>query len=352
MKKFFLPLLVFFSLLPAVNAQKAQKAVYGVAFYNLENLFDTINNNGKYDIEFSPQGSRQWDGKKYWQKQYNMAYAISQMANKFIPDGPAIVGICEIENVDVIKDLVNMAPIKHNKYKIVHYDSPDKRGVDVGMIYNPKFFKVLHSNSHRLTLEDRPSFKTRDQLVVTGLLGGVKISVIVNHWPSRLGGERASSFLREAAAALTKHIADSLFAEDPNAGVIIMGDLNDDPDNKSVKDVIGAKKKISEVPVNGFYNPFWSLLDKGIGSLAYDGKWNLFDQILVSQNLLDGQSKLKYWRAEVFNFAFLTNRSGDYKGYPFRTFAGGVFLNGYSDHFPTIVYLTKGIDGNTIQSEE
>ena len=137
--------------------------------------------------------------------------------------------------------------------------------------------------------------------------------------------------------------ADSLLNEDPNAGVIIMGDMNDDPDNKSVRDVLGAKKKISEVPENGFYNPFWQLIDKGIGSLAYDGKWNLFDQIIVSKNLHDNKKGLDFWRAEIFNASFLTNRSGDYKGYPKRTFSGGVFLNGYSDHFPTIIYLTKSI---------
>ncbi|MEG2945945.1 MAG: hypothetical protein RR837_04255 [Bacteroidales bacterium] len=191
-------------------------------------------------------------------------------------------------------------------------------------------------------IPSKPDFLTRDQLVVTGLLGGDKISFIVNHWPSRLGGESQSSFLREAAAALTRSIADSLLRDDPNAGVVIMGDLNDDPFNKSVKDVIGAKKKVEEVPDGGFYNPMWSILDKGIGTLGYRGNWNLFDQIIISKNLLGkNRETLKFWRAEVFNKPFLTNESGQYKGYPKRTFAGGVFLNGYSDHFPSLIYLVK-----------
>lgn len=323
--------------------EKSRVVVYGVAFYNQENLFDTINNNGKYDEEFSPKGARQWTGEKYWSKIDNMASVFKAMANKYIPTGPAIVGVSEIENITVLQDLVKAAPIREWNWQIVHYDSPDKRGIDVGLLYNPKFFKVLSTASRRLYVPSNPNFLTRDQLVVTGLLGGDKVSIIVNHWPSRLGGESQSSYLREAAAALTRSIADSLLREDPKAGVIIMGDLNDDPFNKSVKDVIGAKKYENEVPEGGFFNPFWSFIDKGIGTLGYRGNWNLFDQIMISQNLLGKDRRtLKYWRAEVFNKPFLTNEYGQYKGYPKRTYAGGVFINGYSDHFPTLIYLVKG----------
>lgn len=324
--------------------EKKKVVVYGVAFYNLENLFDTINNNDKYDQEFSPQGARQWTGKKYQSKLTNMAYVFSEMANKFIPQGPAVVGVVELENKSVLEDLVRQPAIKNWNWQIVHYDSPDRRGVDVGLLYNPKYFKVLSSASRRLIIPSKPDFLTRDQLVVTGLLGGEKISFIVNHWPSRLGGESQSSYLREAAAALTRSIADSLLREDPNAGVVIMGDLNDDPFSKSVKDVLGAKRNVEEVPDGGFYNPMWSIIDRGIGTLGYRGNWNLFDQFVISKNLLGkNRDALKFWRAEVFNKPFLTNDSGQYKGYPKRTFAGGVFLNGYSDHFPTLIYLVKGV---------
>lgn len=336
-------LLSFIGFAFLAGAQESKKiAVYGVAFYNLENLFDTINNNDKYDAEFSPQGDRQWTGKKYWSKVRNMASVFKEMANKYIPTGPAVIGVAELENRSVLEDLVKDPTIRAWNLQIVHFDSPDRRGVDVGLLYNPKFFKVLSTASRRLFIPSKPDFLTRDQLVVTGLLGGDKISFIVNHWPSRLGGESQSSYLREAAAALTRSIADSLLREDPNAGVVIMGDLNDDPFNKSVKDVIGAKKKVEEVPDGGFFNPMWSILDKGIGTLAYRGNWNLFDQIIVSKNLLGkNRESLKFWRAEVFNKPFLTNDSGQYKGYPKRTFSGGVFLNGYSDHFPSLIYLVK-----------
>ena len=268
-------------------------------------------------------------------KQKNMARVIKDMKVD-------ILGICEVENISVIEDLVNMPDIKNSGYKIVHYDSPDKRGVDVGLIYDPKKFIVLCSNSHRLTIENNPDFKTRDQLVVSGLLGGEKVSVIVNHWPSRLGGESQSSYLREAAAALTKSIADSCIKDDPQTKVIIMGDMNDDPTNKSCKVVLGAKKKAKEVKEGGYFNTMWMHYDKGIGTLQFRGDWNLFDQIIISENLLNAdQGKLKFSKSEIFNKDYLINQEGTYKGYPKRTFAAGVFLNGYSDHFPTLIYLTQ-----------
>lgn len=336
------------SLLIAVTASaqndKKQFIVLGVAFYNLENLFDTINNNGKYDLEFSPAGAKKWDGTKYRSKINNMAYAISQMKSKTTPMGPAIIGVSEIENRTVLDDLVKNEQIKDWNLRVVHHDSPDRRGVDVGLLYNPRFFKVLNVTNHRLIIDSDSTFRTRDQMCVTGLLAGEKISVIVNHWPSRLGGEERSSHLREAAAALSKHIADSLWSVDPKQAVVVMGDLNDDPFNKSCAVVLGAKKEKTGVGEHGFYNPFWKTLDKGIGSLAYRGAWNLFDQIIISGNLLEGtQPALTYWKHEVLNKDFLTNQEGQYKGYPHRTFSGGAFLNGYSDHYPTIVYFTKEI---------
>ncbi|MGL4293144.1 MAG: endonuclease/exonuclease/phosphatase family protein [Bacteroidales bacterium] len=325
-------------------AQNKKVAVYGVGFYNLENLFDTINNNGKYDLEFSPEGARRWNGQKYWSKQKNMAYTIAQMGKETLPNGLAVLGVSEIENRSVLEDLVKTGELANRNLKIVHYDSPDKRGVDVGLLYDPKSFRVLASQSRRLYMPEKPDFLTRDQLVVTGLLAGEKISFVVNHWPSRLGGESQSSPLREAAAALTKSIVDSLMQLDPKAGVIVMGDLNDDPINKSCKDVLRAKKKEKEVAEGDMFNTMWQIYDKGIGTLAYKGQWNLFDQIIITPNLLGKErSNLKFWKAEVFNKPFLMNEDGLYKGYPKRTHAAGVFLNGYSDHFPTLIYLAKEV---------
>lgn len=327
------------------TAQKSDKKVMvlGVAFYNLENLFDTINANGSYDLEFSPNGARQWNGDKYWKKIRNMSYAISQMTTKTTPMGPAIIGVSEIENKSVLDDLVRAEAIKKWQLQVIHHDSPDRRGVDVGLLYNPRFFRPLNVTNHTLRIDGYPEFRTRDQMCVYGLLAGEKVAVIVNHWPSRLGGQEQSSYLREAAAALSKEIADSVWRTDPDVGVIVLGDLNDDPHDRSCAKVLGAKKDAKEVTdAHGFYNPFWAVLDRGIGSLAYRGAWNLFDQIIISGNLLGKkQGGLKYWKCEVMNREFLRDTEGNRQGYPRRTFASGVFLNGYSDHFPTEIFFTK-----------
>ncbi len=344
MRKLILSLAVILGMVSPLVGNAKRYQMFGVAFYNLENLFDTINNNGKYDLEFSPAGKNNWDSHKYWSKIKNMSYAISQMKTKTTPLGPALIGCSEIENITVLEDLVKADAIKDLGLKIIHHDSPDVRGVDVAMLYNPRFFQPIRVTNHRLVIPGREWWKTRDQMCVTGLLGGQRVGVIVNHWPSRRGGSKESSYLREAAAELCKQITDSLLSVDPNMGVIIMGDLNDDPSDKSCSETLGAVKNIKNVLPGGFFNPYWGLLDKGIGSYIYRGGWDLFDQIIINSNLVDGKCGLIFKEALVRNMEFLKQQTGQYKGYPFRTFSGGVWTNGYSDHFPTEIFLLKEID--------
>ncbi|MDO9153927.1 MAG: endonuclease/exonuclease/phosphatase family protein [Paludibacter sp.] len=328
------------STIPESNNEKINVEISGVAFYNLENLFDTINNENN-DEEYLPNGANKWNTMKYKAKLHNMSYAISLIGLDVVPKGVAILGVSEIENRGVLEDLVKQPAIKDRSYQIVHYDSPDRRGVDVGLLYNPKLFIVTNSKSYRL---NSPLFNspTRDQLMVSGYLKGEKIHVIVNHWPSRIGGEDASRPRRNAAAALTRSIADSLFNVDPKAKIIIMGDLNDDPFNESCSVVLAAKKNLQDVKEGELYNPFWKMHEKGIGSLAYNDQWNLFDQIIISSQLARGNRKeLTYWKSEVFNRNFLTQQEGRFKGSPLRTHAAGVWLNGYSDHYPTLIYLVR-----------
>ena len=330
------------------RGEEKKVATFGVAFYNLENLFDTINNNGKYDLEFSPAGSRKWDGKKYWSKIKNLSYAISQMTTRTTPKGPAVIGVSEIENITVLEDLVKADAIRDWNLKIVHHDSPDARGVDVGLLYNPEMFRVLTVENHRLEIPELPKFRTRDQMCVIGLMGTratgySRMAIIVNHWPSRRGGEAESSWLREAAARLNAKIAADLLAKYPDIGIITMGDMNDDPFNKSVSQVLGAVKDIDKTAEGGFYNPFWEKLDKGIGSYIYRGGWNLFDQIIINSNLVDGKCGLKFYAAEVLNRQFLLQQDGQYKGYPLRTFSSGAWTNGYSDHLPTEIFLVREV---------
>lgn len=345
-KKFMLALAALLLIATASTAQKKQYQVTGIAFYNLENLFDTIPNNplGR-DVEYTPDGAKQWTGKRYWNKIHNLAYVIANMKTDMTPAGPAVIGVSEIENITVLQDLVNDEQIRGLNLQIIHHDSPDRRGVDVGFLYNTRLFRPLNITHHTLKIESNPDFATRDQTCVSGLLMGEPVSLIVNHWPSRLGGQQQSSYLREAAAALSKHIADSVLAVNPKQKVIIMGDLNDDPQDASCAKVLGAKKKQQDVKEGGWFNPWWEVLDKGIGTLAYKGQWNLFDQIIVNHNLLGtDRSTWKYFKCKILNdIPGLRTTEGDRQGYPLRTFASGIYLNGYSDHFPTQIFLVREI---------
>ena len=335
------------SILVTATAFAQQKAaVYSVAFYNLENLFDTINNPETNDEEFLPNGTYRWGTLKYKNKLQNMAYTISKLAtDKFCPQGPAVIGVSEIENRQVLEDLIKTGELANRNYDIVHFDSPDRRGVDVGMLYDRNQFTVDTAISVRLTFKHDPTRLTRDQLLVSGRLAGERVHIIVNHWPSRLGGEKKSRPSREAAAALSKQLADSVLAADPNSKVIIMGDLNDDPYNKSCSEVLGAVKEQNQVVEGGYFNAMWKLYDEGYGTLGYQGKWNLFDQMIISANLVGkDRSTLKYFKTEIFNKDFLRQDNGKYKGYPKRTHAQGRYLNGYSDHFPVIIYLAKVVN--------
>ena len=332
--------LIALQLVYTSTAQEKKFAVYGVAFYNLENLFDTKKDSIINDEEYTSEGANAWDENKYKNKLNNMAYVLNQLGGKYLPQGPAVIGVSEVENRGVLEDLVKTNEFAQRGYEIVHYDSPDFRGIDVALLYNPKLFTVESSKAIPFKVTDNPNFKTRDQLLVTGYLAGEKIHVIVAHWPSRRGGKQSD--YRERAAALGKTIIDSLYKVDPNSKVFYMGDLNDDPFDKSVSKVIGAKRNQADVEKGGMFNPFWNILDSGVGSLAYNGSWNLFDQIMVSNNLVGtDRTNLKFWKAEVFNKDFLINQDGQFKGYPKRTFSKGIWLNGYSDHLPTIVYLLK-----------
>jgi hypothetical protein len=323
------------------NNKKLKLQVSCVAFYNLENLFDTIDNANVIDEEFLPNGAMKWGTMKYNTKLQHMSNAISQIGLEYCPQGISLIGVSEVENRGVLENLVKQPDLAKRSYQIVHYDSPDRRGIDVALLYNPKLFIVTNSKSYRLHTTDT-AFLTRDQLMVSGYLQGEKVHVIVNHWPSRTGGEERSRPKRNAAAALTRSIADSLFRVDPKAKIIIMGDLNDDPFNESCATILGAKKELNEVKDGELYNTLWKTLGKGIGSLAYADQWNLFDQIIVSSEIaLADPSKLKLWKAEVFNKPFLTQQEGRYKGSPLRTHAGGAWTNGYSDHYPTFIYLVK-----------
>ncbi|MFD2551292.1 endonuclease/exonuclease/phosphatase family protein [Bizionia sediminis] len=350
MKKFKIgALLAFICLTISVNAQEAKKfKIHTVAFYNLENLFDTINDPNKND-EASPIMEMKVNTSTIYKKKvHNMARVLADIGTDTAKNSPVIIGVAEVENIKVLEDVVNDPQLFSKDYGVIHYDSPDRRGIDVGLIYQKKYFTPTHSSNHELVIIDDRSGRrvyTRDQLLVSGKLDGELIHILVNHWPSRSGGEARSRPKRVAAAKLSKKIIDSLQTADPYAKVIIMGDFNDDPTNTSIKDVLGAKKEKEDVALKGIYNPFESLFKMGIGSNAYRDSWSLFDQVLVTQPFLEKDySSWRLYQAHVFNKNYLVNKKGRYKGYPFRSFSNGGFTDGFSDHFPAYIYLIKQVD--------
>lgn len=339
--KRFLTISVLLLGITLVFAQQKNYSVYSIAFYNIENLFDTEDDpDNPGDDEFLPGSAYNWTQDKYEKKLDNIARVISRLGRDYCPLGPAVIGISEVENRKVLEDLVKRPAIVAMGLEIIHKESPDRRGIDVALLYNPKLFKVTGYFASPYHNEQDPEYVSRDQLWVSGILAGEKIHVSVNHWPSRYGSR--SSILREAAAANVKVVVDSLYGDDPNTKIFIMGDLNDDPVDRSTRVVLDAKRIPGEVKPGGLFNPMWRLYSQGIGSLAYQGKWSLFDQIIVSYPLLGNDySQLRFWRAEVFNKDFLIQKEGPNKGYPLRTFSNNTFINGYSDHLPVIAYLIR-----------
>ena len=364
-------LCLFLATFIAINATAQQKQfkLHTIAFYNFENLFDTIKDPVNYDEEYTPVNG--WTSKNYKKKLDNLARVISELGTSDVQkNAPVVIGTCEIENRRVLEDLIKHPKLVNLGYSIIHFDSPDKRGIDTGFLYQSKYFTpTSYTNIPLMISKDMLSNKkskkeedvdtddksiseegsnrvyTRDQLLVTGLLDGEEISFIVNHWPSRSGGEKRSSPYREAAGKLNRKIIDSLYNLNPNANIITMGDLNDDPVNKSVKREIGTVANKEDIEPLGMYNPMEKLYKNGEGTLGYRDAWNLFDQIILSEPLVRKEKYEKndfstwtYWKVGRFIKPYLIQSEGQYKGYPRRNSNG---VPGYSDHFAVYVYLIK-----------
>lgn len=327
------------------QAQEKQYQVVATAFYNLENLYDTIDDPTKDDEEFLPNGAKKYTGQIFLEKLDRLSEVISKLAIEKTPDGPAIIGLSEVENREVLQALVKHPLLASRGYRICHHNSPDVRGVDVAMLYNPKYFVPIKTHSINVPLisESGSVIKTRDILWVEGYLMGEKIHVFVNHWPSRRGGEEASAPRRQKAASICKATIDSIQKAEPGAKAFLMGDLNDDPMSASIKKVLNATGDTAKLADGRMYNPFEPFYKKGIGTLAWQDSWNLFDQIIFTPSWIRTNTTNGWFfsSAEVFNRSFLTQKTGNFKGYPLRTYVGNEYQSGYSDHFPVIVYLYR-----------
>ena len=341
------------------KAQEKKFAVHTVAFYNIENFYDMKNDPNTRDDEWV------YTKEYYTKKVQNIAKVIAQLGTGENPNSPTIIGLAEVENRSVLEDLVKDPQIIGRDYGIVHFDSPDSRGIDCAFLYQKKYFKLNSTSNIPLLITEAdtkaPSkpkkadedvndekfevdvetkrIRTRDQILMSGILDGEEMHFIVNHWPSRRGGEKISSPLREKAAALNVKIIDSLQRINPNAKILTMGDLNDGPFNNSIKKVLNAKANKKDVAALGIYNPMENMANKGIGTLAYRDAWDIFDQILMTEPLVrEDYSSWHFWKAGVYNKQFMIQPDGRYKGYGLRN---NTLTPGYSDHFPVYVYLIK-----------
>jgi len=393
MKKFLSLLAVVFSVMVFAQQGKLKK-VAAIGFLNVENLWDTIRSAdyidgtkdktnpafhrsipfdsikfleaekhegqwsdnlliGKKAVryqsgseEFTPKSAKNYNTKIYKAKLANEAKVISELGAQYTKTAPAIVGLIEVENRQVIQDLIKEPALAKYDYGIIHYNSYDYRGIDVALIYQKRRFTVTNSLKKELKVFDENGKReyTRDILVVTGFLDNEKVAFFMNHWPSRRGGEAASLPKRNAAAVLLKQQMDSVRTADPSTKLFAMGDFNDDPVSASLKTHLKAVGNVKDLNENTPYlNLMYPLYKNGIASLAYQDSGNLFDQIIVSKNLVLDKNPKEYsvFKAEVFAPPYLVNKEGNYKGYPFRSWNGDQFTGGYSDHFPAFVILQK-----------
>lgn len=347
-------LLILMSL--SASAQKTQQN-YVIGFYNLENLFDIYDDPVKNDNEFLPEGKNKWTQAKYEKKLHNMAKVIRSMADNN-KRWHTILGISEIENRLVIEDLVSQPEIADANYQIVHYDSPDRRGVDVALLYKPDQFTYLDSESIPFDFNsdidfsdtDTSYFKTRDILMAHGLIAGEHFAFYVAHLPSRVGGKGGN--LRSRGAEIIYNHSRELEAKYPGIKIVAMGDMNDNPTDDSMAKYLHGQERLENVTPTEFYSPYISMLKAGYGSLCYQGVWSIYDLELVNYNLAhapDGGLKIqpvtknhgKEYYGVVFKRPWMTTQKGQYKGYPFRTFSNGAFVGGYSDHYPTYIVIGK-----------
>lgn len=314
---------------------------YKILFYNVENLFDIYNDTLKNDEEFLPEGERFWSKHRYYNK-LNNTYKVIMAVGEWNP--PAIIGLCEIENRKVLHDLVHNTPLVKFEYKIIHKESPDRRGIDVGFLYREELFKPLKSEFIPINFPNNPESKTRDIIYVKGIANKIDtLHIFVNHWPSRWGGQLESESKRVFVSSVLRSKVDSIFKSYSASNIIVTGDFNDYPDNKSINDILNASQNLDSILKDQLYNLSAQLFKtKNIGTYKYQGEWGVLDQFIVSGNLLKNGNKIQASVNDtyIFNADFLLEPDEGYFGYkPFRTFIGYKYNGGFSDHLPTYLIL-------------
>lgn len=330
---------IIMSIVCIVNTSAQSDKKICVAFYNQENLFDTLDDPNKIDEEFLPAAANQWNTEKYLNKIQNMARVIAAMNNG---KGPDLLGMCEVENKLVLNDLCKELKKQGMEYGIVWHESPDVRGIDNALLYRANLVKRGRSHMFIIDSAGLGNDKTRGIVMADfQLKNNGRLVILVNHWPSRREGEKESEYKRLFVAARLKAVCDSLKKQDEDVAIVCMGDFNDYPNNRSLTEVMHAKKNAEDCDDYDFFNPMYALMEAGMGSYKHKGEWNFLDQFLLNEELLEKENKICYVKgsAAVFKEEWMLETEEKYKGNPKRTFGGKKYLNGYSDHLPVYMYL-------------
>lgn len=391
--------LIFIFLSQSYFSQNSRlKQVVGIGFYNIENLWDTtesidyidgtkntkdplfhrstsrdsigklpteeyigqykddlligkkIFRNQVLSNEFTPNSPKNYTLEVYQKKLFNAAKVLSELGREYTHIPPVIIGVVEVENRQVLEDLITQDALEKYQYGIAHFNSYDARGIDVALLFQKRRFDIKDSYKKEIILFDEKGKReyTRDLLVVKGFLDGEKFAFFVNHWPSKRGGEAISIAKRNAAAGLLRQEMDAVLKEDAEYKLVAMGDFNDNPTSPSLLKILKGRSNLGDLEKDPslYYNPMEAMFKKGLGTLAYKDVMSLFDQLIFSQNLILKKSetlenKYKIYKTEIYSPSYLINKDGNFKGYPFRSWDGDNFTEGYSDHFPVFSVLQR-----------
>lgn len=330
MKHFLLILIVSISLL-----SYAQTEDVTVAFYNVENLFDTVDDPNIFDEDFTPEGKKKWTNERYQKKLNDLAKVIGSIHENSTPD---IVGFAEVENRTVLEDLIKTKDLESTNYQIVHEDSPDARGIDVALLYNPAHFEYI--NHQKIPIPLNTKYKVRDILYVKGILFKTDtFHLFVNHWKSRSGGQQETESQRIQCAITLKNTIDSIRSTQPDANILVMGDLNDTPKDKSIYETLQANNDLKN---GSLFNVMLPLAEEGLGTHNYRGEWNMLDNILVSNNLIQSEELfVKAHTGQIYSADWITYTSKSGNKSPNRTYGGPNYYGGFSDHYPIYVTILK-----------
>jgi endonuclease/exonuclease/phosphatase family metal-dependent hydrolase len=326
-------LFLLLSILLAANYSYAQNKTYSILFYNVENLFDTIKDKQKSDNSFLPENEKyQWNTVKYLHKLNNISKVIANV-NEYLPD---IIGFAEVENRIVLEDLLQAELLKKANYQIVHFESSDMRGIDVALAYKKNRFEVIHQRNVTVRYNPKSKYKTRELLYVKGVTAfNDTLHLFVNHWKSRMGGVEKTEEKRIRYATIVKELCDSIMQADKNPHIIIMGDFNDNPDNKSINEILKAQKPQRKICNQSFYNLMYSYYEEGEGTLYYKS-WELYDQMIVSGNLFCKKKGIQKPKAYIFKEEWLLyDNNGTL--IPHSSYHKGKYISGYSDHLPVYI---------------